>query len=853
MVAVFRFGSLLKKRKKKQPKIDEAVYTSKNGVYKDRPHVSEMLPWIAIYPKQLTSNTLCNLVLGNDYSLFSVFKFRGPDMASATDAELMLYNSQINNILKTLPTGFVIYFDAQRHYAQDYESSEMPNALAQEFDDERRDYYRSQLHFDSDYYFVFYHVPPAFLQNRFLEYFTATEKDKKTKRYSKNRKLFLDFEDKFRDRLVQFSSVLSDAFRKKIYPLDREETLSYLHSLVSDRRFHVRYNPTRFVSTYITDAGIRGGREPKIGKKYMKIITVLDFPPITTPGLFDAFNDLDIEYRWNSRFICLSKLDSHKEIAQYCKFFGQQIKGFWSQIREAITKTPSTEALDETAAANRDDAQAALNELGADYVSYGYYNMNIIILDEDKARCTEKANAFLQILNNMNFAGFVESDNSMEAWRGTLPGCPKCNIRRPSISSANFCHLAPITAMWSGDKNNETLKGPVLLYTDSTGYTPFRLSLHVGGVGHTLIVGPSGSGKSVLLNTLEANFLKYPNANVFIFDKAASSRALTYGMGGHFYNLAAEGNSDLSFQPLANIDDEREIKWAKEWIMAYLIQRNVKVTPKEDILVWNALQSLKVLPKDQRTLTVFNEMVQSQEIRQAMQALTMKGSFGKLFDNNVDFAGKGNWRVFEMETLMGIPSIVPPTLDYLFHQIETIIRHATGPSLIVLDECWLFLDNEVFQNKLKEYFKDMRKKNTSIWIATQQLSDIASKPNLLDTVNDQCKNKIFLPNVNARSDANAKLYQIFNCNERQIDIISSMTPKRDYYYSSEKGNRLFQLALQPAEVPFVTATAKSDQLAMDRILANGNKGSFVEQWFKYKDAEKEWEKYKQYEPAAAGS
>lgn len=103
-------------------------------------------------------------------------------------------------------------------------------------------------------------------------------------------------------------------------------------------------------------------------------------------------------------------------------------------------------------------------------------------------------------------------------------------------------------------------------------------------------------------------------------------------------------------------------------------------------------------------------MVQSQEIRQAMQTLTMKGSFGKLFDNNVDFAGKGNWRVFEMETLMGIPSIVPPTLDYLFHQIETAIRNATGPSLIVLDECWLFLDNEVFQNKLKEYFKDMRKK-----------------------------------------------------------------------------------------------------------------------------------------------
>lgn len=114
-----------------------------------------------------------NFVHGNDFSLFAVFKFRGPDMASATDAELMQYNNELNNILKTLPTGFVIYFDAQRHYAQDYESSDMPVPLAQEFDDERRDYYKSQLHFDSDYYFILYQEPAEFLKNRFLEFFTT--------------------------------------------------------------------------------------------------------------------------------------------------------------------------------------------------------------------------------------------------------------------------------------------------------------------------------------------------------------------------------------------------------------------------------------------------------------------------------------------------------------------------------------------------------------------------------------------------------------------------------------------------------------------------------------------------------
>lgn len=141
----------------------------------------------------------------------------------------------------------------------------------------------------------------------------------------------------------------------------------------------------------------------------------------------------------------------------------------------------------------------------------------------------------------------------------------------------------------------------MLLYTDTDGNSAFRLSLHVGDVGHTMICGPSGSGKSVLLNTIEAHFLKYPGSRVFIFDKAASSRALTLGVGGNFYNLAAE-SSELSFQPLAAINDDNEIRWAREWILSYLAQRNITVTPAYDNFVWKALNSLKTMPERQRTI-----------------------------------------------------------------------------------------------------------------------------------------------------------------------------------------------------------------------------------------------------------
>lgn len=398
--------------------------------------------------------------------------------------------------------------------------------------------------------------------------------------------------------------------------------------------------------------------------------------------------------------------------------------------QNAITQTRSDNEIDEHAIENSDDAAAARSELNADYVSFGFYTMVMLVFDTTKKGADDKASEVVSTLNSLGFTASIETENAVEAYRGTLPSCYRCNVRRPKVSSLNFCHLAPTTATWSGDKRNDALKGPVLLYVDSSGYTPFRFSFHVGDVGHTMIVGPSGAGKSVLLNTMEAHFLKYPDSNVFIFDKGASSRCLTYGVGGNFYNLAAEGSKDLSFQPLAKIDDPDEMKWAKEWILSYLESKGVKPTPEVDNAVWNGLLSTRNSRVSLRTISQFCVLTQNMEVREALRPLTKEGSYGKLFDNDHDFAGSGRWQVFEMEALMNTPAIVPPTLDYLFHRIETQIKHATGPSIIVLDECWLFFDNPAFRRKLREYFKDMRKKNTSIIFATQNLSDIATKSDL---------------------------------------------------------------------------------------------------------------------------
>ena len=164
-----------------------------------------------------------------------------------------------------------------------------------------------------------------------------------------------------------------------------------------------------------------------------------------------------------------------------------------------------------------------------------------------------------------------------------------------------------------------------MLFGKAEGSTPFRLALHVGDVGHTLVVGPTGAGKSVLLALMALQFRRYPGAQVFAFDFGGSIRAAALAMGGDWHDLGgglSEGAADsVALQPLAGIDAPAERAWAAEWLIAILAREGVTVTPEMKELVWSALASLASAPAAERTLTGLVVLLQSNDLKQALQAL----------------------------------------------------------------------------------------------------------------------------------------------------------------------------------------------------------------------------------------
>jgi type IV secretion system protein VirB4 len=222
-------------------------------------------------------------------------------------------------------------------------------------------------------------------------------------------------------------------------------------------------------------------------------------------------------------------------------------------------------------------------------------------------------------------------------------------------------------------------------------------------------------------------------------------------------------------------------------------------------------------------------LVQSNALRAALMPYTLEGPFGSLLDGSEDRLELADVHCFETETLLGLPGAAAPVLHYLFHRLEQ--RFDGSPTLLILDEAWLFLDNPLFAARIREWLKVLRKKNVAVLFATQSLADIASS-SIAPAIIESCPQRIFLPNDRAVEPQASAAYEGFGLNGRQIELIARAAPKRDYYLQSRRGNRLFDLAMGPVALGICGASDPAAQRLIDRLLAEGGADAFLGRFLK---------------------
>ncbi len=459
---------------------------------------------------------------------------------------------------------------------------------------------------------------------------------------------------------------------------------------------------------------------------------------------------------------------------------------------------------------------------------FGYYTSTLIVFGHEPEEVKTGCEAIQSLVNNLGFNGRIETINANEAYLGSLPGHSSENIRRPVIHTLNLADFLPLNSIWPGHDDCPNpyypAKSPPLLYTSTTGNTPFRLNLHVQDLGHSVILGPTGAGKSTLLALLAAQFRKYREATVFIFEKGYSLYPLCSAIGGSHFDIGSD--TTLEFCPLSDLKTDAEQSWAEDWIVNALKLQNIQINPKRRAAVTAALHQHRL--SSDKSLHDFVVNLQDHEMSLALERYTVNDHQNSaILDAEDDTFETSSFNVFELEHLMEMgDDMVLPVLTYIFHKIEKKLHGQ--PAVIFLDEAWIALGHEVFRNKIREWLKTLRKSNCMVVMSTQSISD-ASNSGILDVINESCPTKIFLPNAVAKDESSSKLYRRLGLNEREIDLLSKAIPKREYYFRNPEGRRLFNLQIGPYTMALAGATGRND-LARIRDLQQNHGDNWLNQW-----------------------
>lgn len=745
-------------------------------------------------------------------ALMAAWIYEGDDLNSSTEEDTDRVASVINAALADMGNGWMIHVDAVRRESPTYIKqglSHFPEPVSAAIDEERRRFFESQgTMYEGYFVLTVTWYPPQLAQAKFVELMFDDDAAPDTPK-----DYFSKLLEQFKKDIQTIEVRLSSALR-----MERLGSRAFIRedgsvAIYDDFLTHLQFcitgisQPMQLPAMPIHLDAVLGGQElyggviPKIGSHFIQVVSIEGFPLKSHAGILSILTDLDVDYRWSSRFIFLDRHSAISHMESFQRKWSQKQRGIMDAIFHANSE-PDEDAVNMTK-----DSSAFMAEVQSGLVGAGYYTSVIVLMHDDRMDLEVKSLKVQKAIFNLGFAARIETVNTMDAWLGSIPGHGVENVRRPLLNTLNLAHLLPSSSIWTGCDFAPCPyyppNSPALLYAVTTGYSPFRLNLHVRDLGHTIMFGPTGAGKSTALGTFILQFLRYQGMTVFAFDKGLSLYTLTKACKGQHYAIAADSDG-LSFCPLQYLETPGDRAWAVEWLETVLALGDLHVSSEQRNEISQTLLNMSSTPSG-RSLTDFSIAVQDTKIRESMEAYTVSGDMGFLLDAEQDglsLEESLHLVTFEFSDLMDLGDKWSlPVMLYLFRRIEKALNGQ--PAVIVLDEAWSVLENKTFASKIRMWLKELRKRNCMVLMATQSLADLTNSPIVNDVI-ESTATKICLANTNARNSA--ETYQKLGLNLQQVEIVALATPKRDYYLMSDAGCRLFSLALQPLALAFVGAS-----------------------------------------------
>jgi type IV secretion system protein VirB4 len=481
--------------------------------------------------------------------------------------------------------------------------------------------------------------------------------------------------------------------------------------------------PYRRASFGLDAMELRGSAAPD----FAAILGLKDYPEATSPGLLDNLLRLPFEmvvtesYAPNERTTAKERIDL------------------------ALRRSRS---VDEEAAAERADMLAARDLLGNGAVGFGDHHLTVLVRETNLPRLDDAMAACAAALADTGAIAVREDTNLEPAFWAQFPGNEEYIVRRALISSANMAGFGSFHGFALGQASGNHW-GDAVTLLETTSATPFFFNFHHGDLGNFSVIGPSGSGKTVVMNFLAAQAQKFKPRTI-LFDKDRGAELFIRGIGGRYDRISP--GEPTGFNPLALPDTPANRAFLRDWL-AVLLKAD---GPEEFATLSAAVDATYANDPSLRRLRHFKELLAGArrpspgDLADRLAAWIGEGEHSWLFDNAADKLDLET-RVmgFDMTALLENPRLRTPTMMYLFHRIDE--RLDGQPTMILIDEGWKALDDEVFAARIRDWLKTLRKRNALVGFATQSARD-ALDSRISTALVEQTATMVFMPNSRARPE-----------------------------------------------------------------------------------------------------
>ena len=576
--------------------------------------------------------------------------------------------------------------------------------------------------------------------------------------------------------------------------------------------------------------------------RYVGALTVKEWPTSSFAGMLDHLLTIAGEFTIHHSFRFVSNAFADKHTAKMESHHKDLSVKFKDMVRQAVTGR-EPEQFDKGRLALSDDAAMARASITANNERFGWYHFSIIAVGESPEEVEATLAEIRKAVARYEIVCMRESMGLLSSYAGNIPGNSDLLIRWFFFSTSAFANLINLRTVTSGSLFNAHYseqarqKLPALTAFTTQHNTPFFLSTHVDDLGHSFIVGPPGAGKSVLAMFLVAQFRKYERGNVYIFDKDRTCFITTQLLGGQHIDLGSQESKGVmnpySLLKHRNSDGTlMHFEWINRFTI-YLLESlsNTKLSAEKGHFakVEQAITSAANSgDPSQYQLSQIALMLNDSDLQARIQPWLNGSEKGKYFDNAEDAFDLGSFTTTEMGALLEKdPVTAMAVLDYSVYRISMkLADNCVEPTIIYIEEVWFMLKTPAFEAIIENWLRVLRKKNASLWFATQSLSELAGS-SISAAIINSISTRIFLPNEDARSDLNYDLYtKTFGLNDAQVEQVQRGIRKTNYLIVQGSFSRMVWARFQPT----ILACLRSDALAK-KVFAK---------WFAKADEESNW-------------